>query len=112
MKNVASQVILELVVALMGVILFFVGITRIWVWSNSKIVGRLPAYNNTRLAAGSSNPGFWGNSKNPGVYTPKQLTENWVFSGNASAGSPPIAHTPSASTNVPFASRCVTANCD
>ena len=105
MKNIVSQVILELVVVLVAVTLFFVGIIRIWVWSNSTIVHRVPAYNNTRIAAGSTNPGFWK------VYSPKELTEGWVFRGDSSAGSGPVEYTPGAPTNVPFAGWCVSGNC-
>ena len=104
-KKVTSQASLELAVALIGVALFFVGIIRIWVWSNSTIIHRTPAYNNTRVVAGSSNPGFWK------VYTPKELTEDWVFEGNASSDSAAAAHTPGAPTNAPFAGWCVGGDC-
>jgi len=104
-KQRASQASLELVVALIAVTMLFVGITRIWVWSKSIIIHRVPAYNNTRVAAGSSNPGFWK------VYTPKELTDEWVFKGNPYAGSDPIVHTPGSPTSTPFAGWCVGGDC-
>ena len=111
MKRVSAQATLELVIAFIGVMLFFTGIVRLWVWSDSKIVGRTPAYNQTRLDAGNEYPGFWGDS-NEGVYTPKELTDEWVFKGDASQGANPQNHFPQGlPRRLPFASWCVDGNC-
>lgn len=77
---------MELVVGFITVILFFIGVARIWTWSNAQMVGRTPAYNQTRIAAGNTHPGFWGPTGQEGVYTPKELTDEWVFRGNPSPG--------------------------
>ena len=84
MKRRVSQAGLEMVVLFTSAIVFFIGITRMWVWSNGQVVGRTVAYHASRLEAGTTHPGFWGAS-DEGVYTPKEITEEWVFSGNSAA---------------------------
>lgn len=101
MRRVNSQMSLELAVVFVSAALFFFGITRVWVWSNSQLVGRTPAYNRSRLAAGSSNPGFWGQN-NEGVYTPKELNDEWIFAANPYAGDPGGVHLPGSSTRLGY----------
>lgn len=66
-------------------------LVRIWVWANNQLVGRQQAYNNSRVQAGTAAPSdqpaplTWveenairGDSR---VYTPEELSRDWVFYG-------------------------------
>jgi len=93
-KRANSQVVIELVVGFIVIVLFFLGASRIWVWSNAQVVGRSPAYKESRISAGNTHPGFWGNTGEEGVYTPKELTDGWVFGEDASSGSSAVVNIP------------------
>lgn len=74
-RSLSAQVSLEMVIMFVMAVILIAGVIRMWVWSNAQIAGRQPAYEGSRLAAGSGAPGCgWG-------YTPKALTEDWVFRG-------------------------------
>jgi len=87
-KKIQAQSSLELAVAFVTVMAFFVGMVRIWSWSNTQMVARVPAYNSSRVAAGSTHPGAWP------VYTPSKLTDEWVFGGNKGSGLVGATNTP------------------
>ena len=73
--GLCGQVIVELMIIFLVVSVFIIGVVRLWVWSNSHFANRQPAYEETRLSAGSSEPGrSWD-------YTPGELTDDWVFKG-------------------------------
>jgi len=75
-ENLSGQVSLELVLGFVLTVIFIAGAIRMWVWSNAQIAGRQPAYEGSRLAAGSGAPGCgWG-------YTPSELTDDYVFGGS------------------------------
>ena len=77
-----AQSIIETSLVLVAAIIFLLGAFRIGLWYNKELSQRQPAYNATRLAAGSSEPGEWP------VYAPGNLTEGWVLEGrNLSIGS-------------------------
>jgi len=74
-EHLSGQVSLELVLGFVLTVIFIAGAIRMWVWSDAQMAGRQPAYEGSRLAAGSGAPGCpWG-------YTPKALTDDWVFYG-------------------------------
>ena len=74
-QGLRAQVTLETVIMWLMTFLFIFGVVRLWVWSNAQIAYRQPAYEGTRVTAGSSSPGENWN------YTPKELTDDWVFNG-------------------------------
>jgi hypothetical protein len=66
-----------MVIMFVLVVVFIAGVTRLWVWSDAQMAGRQPAYEGSRLAAGSDVPGcFWG-------YTPNPPTDDYVFGGTS-----------------------------
>jgi hypothetical protein len=88
----AGQSLLDFVLVFGVLLTLLAGFTRIWVWFNSNFAKRNVDYQNTRLAAGTSN----SRARNLN-YSDKPLAidDNWVFRGKASGtvGMPPIATT-------------------
>ena len=60
---------------LVAAILLLLGIFRIGLWYNNDLAERQPAFQASRVAAGSSEIGKWP------VYARRPLTENWVLKG-------------------------------
>ena len=76
-----GQVLIESSLFLVVMILLLLLIVRVWVWANNQMAGRQPAYNDTRVEAGTvanlgqAAPLVWE------VYEPEELTREWVFNG-------------------------------
>jgi len=70
-----AQVTLESALAFIALIMLLYGSVNIWLWFNRNLAERQPPYNQTRVAAGSSNPGQWP------VSSQRPITESWVFEG-------------------------------
>lgn len=71
-----GQSTLESAVVFVLIILFFGGITKIWMWSNRQIVERQQRYNESRVIAGASSDTYklqWP------VYEPPDLKEEDVL---------------------------------
>lgn len=60
---------------LVAAILLLLGIFRIGLWYHNELAERQPAYQASRVAAGSNEIGKWP------VYARRPLTENWVLKG-------------------------------
>lgn len=86
-----AQVFIEATLFFVATILLLLMVIRVWVWSNNQMAGRQPAYNDTRVEAGTvalpdqAAPLIWvvedearGDRR---VYTPGSLTRGWVFRG-------------------------------
>jgi len=75
-----AQAMLEVtLIFIVGLYLFF-GIMGMWLWGDKQLAQRQPAYNSTRVQAGTIEPGE--DSKKPlvwPVYTPEELSANDVF---------------------------------
>ncbi|MDD4907721.1 MAG: hypothetical protein PHJ00_01505 [Candidatus Omnitrophica bacterium] len=74
-KGKKAQVTLETALVFVALIMLLYGSVNIWLWFNRNLAERQPPYNQTRVTAGSSNPGQWP------VSSQKPLTESWVFQG-------------------------------
>lgn len=74
-RQIKSQSIIETSFMLIAAILLLLGIARIGLWYNNELAERQPAYQASRMAAGSSEIGKWP------VYSRRPLTENWVLKG-------------------------------
>jgi len=99
MRQKKSQSLFDYALAFIALAGLVVGIVRVWVWFNANYGKRQLAYQNSRLvAAGRSNRvnpdaaytapvDIGATSANEGnIYQPLALTQNWVFSGQASGG--------------------------
>ncbi len=75
MKNRKAQVTLETALVFVALIMLLYGSVNIWLWFNKNLAQRQPPYNQTRVAAGSSDPGQWP------VSSQTPMTESWVFQG-------------------------------
>ena|SRR3989338_7061244 len=73
--NKKSQSIIETSFMFIAAILLLLGIFRIGLWYHNELAERQPAYQASRVAAGSSEIGKWP------VYARRPLTENWVLKG-------------------------------
>ena len=74
-KDKKAQVTLEAALTFVALVRLLYGSMNIWLWFNRNLAERQPPYNQTRVAAGSSNPGQWPVSRQ------RPLTEQWVFQG-------------------------------
>lgn len=81
LKNRYGQGMLESVIALVVVLLFFGGIFRIWSWANNQIVNRQLRYNMTRQPAGFASDNYQLNAPSHPwpVYRPQNLEESNVI---------------------------------
>jgi len=90
-KKHKAQVFIETTLFFVATILLLLMVIRVWVWSNNQIAARQPAYNHSRVEAGTvappdrAAPLIWvvenearGDRR---VYTPERLTRDWVFRG-------------------------------
>ncbi len=75
MKNKKAQVTLETALVFVALIMLLSGSVNIWLWFNRNLAERQPPFNQTRVAAGSTNVGQWP------VSSQRPLTEQWVFQG-------------------------------
>jgi hypothetical protein len=86
-----SQALLDFVLVLGILVVFLVGLTRVWIWFNANYAKRNVDYQNTRLAAGTANDIH----KDMLAYNDKvlKIDDNWVFKGQTSetVGMPPVA---------------------
>ena len=77
--NKKAQVSLEIAIIFISIVLFLLGVIRIWVWSQSQLIGRQKSFNSTRVEAGTVEkedeikPLVWP------VYKPQKLEEKWVI---------------------------------
>lgn len=74
-SNTKSQSIIETSFMLVAAILLLLGILRISLWYNNDLAERQPAYQASRVAAGSSEIGKWP------VYSRRPLAEDWALKG-------------------------------
>lgn len=73
-----SQAMLEVtLIFIVGLYLFF-GIMGVWLWGDKQLAQRQPAYNSTRVQAGSLASSDDKDLVWP-VYTPEELSANDVF---------------------------------
>ncbi|MFA5286837.1 MAG: hypothetical protein WC394_01015 [Candidatus Omnitrophota bacterium] len=79
-KSKRSQAILDFVLIFGILLVFLVGLVRIWVWFNANYAKRNADYQKTRLIAGKAY------DLTAGVYidAPLELTDDWVFKGKPS----------------------------
>ncbi len=63
----SGQASLEMTAALIGVLLLFAGSLRVFLWVADRLISRQQYYEQTRVAAGSAQPGLWNDpaSKKP-----------------------------------------------
>jgi hypothetical protein len=75
-----AQAILDFVLVFGIILVFLVGLVRIWVWFNANYARRNLDYQHTRLIAGKPN------NISAGIYIdrPLDLDEDWVFEGKPS----------------------------
>ena len=79
-KSKRSQAILDFVLVFGILLVFLVGLVRIWVWFNANYAKRNVDYQNSRLAAGTAD------DTTAGTYTDNTfaLNDRWVFEGKSS----------------------------
>jgi hypothetical protein len=58
----AGQASLEMTLAMLGALLLLLASAKVYLWINERLVTRQLAYEATRVAAGSAQPGVWDNS--------------------------------------------------
>lgn len=73
--NKKAQVIIETVLVLVAGLTFLLGAFRVGLWYNNDLTQRQPAYQDSRVAAGSNQVGKWP------VYARVPLTEDWALRG-------------------------------
>lgn len=74
-RRIKAQSIVEASLMMAAAITLLLGIVRTGLWYNNELAERQPAYNESRVRAGSSNIGEWP------VYSRRPLTEDWVLKG-------------------------------
>jgi cytoskeletal protein RodZ len=79
-KREKSQAILDFVLLFGVLLVFVVGLVRIWIWFNANYARRNNNYQLERMIAGKAN------DTTAGIYleVPLELTDDWVFEGRPS----------------------------
>jgi len=57
-----GQASLETTLAMLGALLLLLGSVKVYLWVNERLISRQQAYEATRVAAGSTQPGVFDNS--------------------------------------------------